>query len=1051
MRKIFYLLLVIFYASSAVLFGQSLKIAGTVSETNGEPIIGASVKEKGVTGNGVVTDISGKFTISLKGTSRTLIISSLGFEQKEVAIGSSTTVSVVLSSSNQSLEEVVIVGFGRQKKFTNTGSVAQVSGEELRNNPSVAIQNTLAGKLTGFFSQQTSGRPGGDGASFSIRGTSSLSEIGGAPTIYVDDIEYTYEQFSRLSANEIESVTVLKDAASTAVFGVRGANGVVIVTTRRGKAGPPQISFNSEYAFQKPSIFPEFLNAHDAAILYNQGRANDNQPAQFTAADLAAFTDHTDPYGHPDINWRDVLFKKHTSQYQGNLSLSGGTENVRYFVTGGYTYQDGMVRDFGSKVGINNNFYNQKYNYRSNLDMRVTQSTDLSLDLAGTINTINVPEVGSPNGWNDVFYEYQSIYALAPWAYPLYNPDGSLGYSQWQKAPGTGGTAYDANNIIGRLTHLGYTRTFENNMTLSSTVKQKLDFVTKGLSLKGTLAYTSNYNNPNITMRGGEFPSFIYNPTDDSYQPRNANTFRVRRLIRGGGNGSTIRILNTLLQLNYDRTFGDHHFSATTVFQNQSDNRVIGNALYNFYPNIYTSYIGRINYDFRGKYLLELDGAKNGSKRFAKEFGFFPAASIGWNVAEESFVKDNLPFVSLFKLKATYGLGGNDKLGGFTYYYAPEYNQTTGGTNRTWFGGTNANAGSLIHEGRLGNENVGWEKERKLDLGLDMAFFKNSLTANVTYFYNKRSDILIDRAGGADSRFGSVSMVFGQGLPPVNLGKIDNKGLEIEAGYRGSVNKDLRFNVRGTYSFAENKLLFADEASFAYPYQSLTGHSLNTQRVYTWIGFYKDATDIANSAKPQGLTVRPGDLKYADLNGDNIIDAYDTKVQGNPNRPNTTAGLNFSVNYKNFNFGVFFQGSFNFNVRGIAEAIQPFGSNFQPIHQQAWNPELGDNAKFPLLSFIPGISDSRAYPSTFWLIPGDFVRLKTAEIGYSLPKSLVSRLGVKDIRLYTNGFNLFTWTKLDERYQLDPEIGQGTNGTGGIARPNYPPQRTINFGLNATF
>ncbi|HEX2627533.1 MAG TPA: TonB-dependent receptor, partial [Chitinophagaceae bacterium] len=286
---------------------------------------------------------------------------------------------------------------------------------------------------------------------------------------------------------------------------------------------------------------------------------------------------------------------------------------------------------------------------------------------------------------------------------------------------------------------------------------------------------------------------------------------------------------------------------------------------------------------------------------------------------------------------------------------------------------------------------------------------------------------------------------------PVNLGKVDNKGYEVEVNYAGNVGKDLTFNVKGTYSVAKNKIVYADEPSFKYDYQAYTGHAINTQRVYTWIGFYKDATDIANSAKPAGITVRPGDLKYADLNGDGLIDGFDTKVQGDPNVPNTTAGLNLSVRYKGFNIGVFFQGATNFNVRGLAEAIQPFGSNFQAIHQQAWTPQKGDAAQFPLLSFIPGISDARAYPSTFWLIPGDYIRLKTAEIGYTLPKAWVSRLRMKEIRIYANGYNLVTWTKLGDLYQLDPEINQGTNGIGGTDRTNYPPQRIYNFGLTATF
>lgn len=1033
------------------------QVTGTVSDSTGGTVVGANVVEKGVRGNGATTNASGRFTLTLKGTSRTLVVSNVGYDAQEVRVSGGNSVAVVLRSASGSLADVVVVGYGRQRRVTTTGAISTVSGQELRQNPAASIQNTMAGKLPGFFSQQTSGQPGADGANFYIRGVSSYNVGSTTPLIIVDDIEYSYDQFARLDANEIESVTVLKDASATAVYGVRGANGVVIVTTRRGKIGTPTISFRGETSLQQPDIFPKFLNAYDAAVLYNQGRKNDGVAPLWSDADLAAFRDHTDPYGHPDVDWKSVLFKKFSRQYRGNFDITGGTERVRYFISAGYLYQDGMVKDFGSDLGINNNFYNQRYNYRSNLDMKVTRTTDLRFDLSGNISTINQPQVGSPNGWNDVFADYGSIWTLAPWAYPVYNPDGSLGYSQWAKSPGTGGTVYDVNNVVGRLKYLGYTRTFENNMNLLSTVSQKLDFITRGLSLKGTLSYASSYGDPRtgstkntVSMSGGEFPSYIYDLATNTYTSRNTNTYRVRRLIRSANNGNTIRTINSQVALNYDRTFTGHHVYGLAMFLQQSDTRSSGTSAYNFIPSNFRSYIGRVGYDFRQKYLIEFNGAYNGSDRFsaANRYGFFPAGSAGWNVSEEGFFKNNIKFINRMKLRGSYGLVGNDKLGSFTYYYQQTYGSAG---NQVYFGNPSANTGNAVYEGTLGNLLVSWEKENKLDLGIDLGLFNNKLSATVDYFNNNRYDILTDRSGRSDSRFGSVSLVFGQTLPPVNLGKVNNKGIEVDVSYAGTIGKDFSYSVKGTYSYAKNKIVFADEPSYKYDYQAYTGHPINTQRVYTWIGFYRDSADISKSAKPAGLAVRPGDLKYADLNGDGIIDGYDAKVQGNPNIPNTTAGLNLSLRYKGFNIGVFFQGSFNFNVRGLAEAIQPFGSNFQPVHQQAWTPALGDNAKFPLLSFIPGISDPRAYPSTFYLLPGDFVRLKTAEIGYTLPQKWVKGIHMKEIRIYSNGFNLITWTKLSKLYQLDPEINQGSTGSGGTDRTNYPPQRIYNFGLNATF
>jgi len=1053
MKKFFFFLFAILFVISISSFAQSNKVTGVVSDSSGGAIVGASVVEKGLPSNGTSTNASGRFTITLKGASRTLLVTNISFEPREFHVGNATNVQIVLKSSSGSLADVVVIGYGRQKKITLTGAVSSVSGVELRENPTASVQNTLAGRLPGFFSQQTSGRPGADGATFYIRGISSYNTGSSSPLIIVDDIEYSYDQFSRIDPNEIETLSILKDASTTAVYGVRGANGVVVVTTRRGKISAPQISFRGEMSLQQPTIMPHFLNAYETALLYNVARKNDNQTPYFSDKDLAGYRDHTDPYRYPDINWREVLFKNFSKQYRGNFDITGGTEKVKYFISAGYLFQDGMVKDFSSRAGINNNYYNQRYNYRSNLDMKVTQTTDLRLDLYGNISQINVPQIGSPNGWNDLFADYSSFLTLAPFAYPIYNPDGSFGYSKWQLSPGTGGSVYDVNNVVGRLTYLGYTRTFENNMNLAGTVNQRLDFITRGLSLKGTLSYASSYGDPGnantVSMSGSEFPSFYLDTTTNTYLPRSTNVYRVRRLIRSSSNGSTIRNLTTQLFLNYDRTFGSHHFYGLALVSQSSVTKT-GSSAYNFIPNNFRGFTGRLGYDYRQKYLIEFNGAYNGSDRFSKghRYGFFPAGSAGWNISEEPFFKNNIAFINRFKIRGSYGLVGNDKLGSnFTYYYQQIYNS---GGNQVFFGNPNPNAASATWEGGLGNPDVSWEKEKKADVAIDMSLFKNKLSVTVDYFKNNRYDILTDRSGRIDSRFGSVSAVFGQTLPPVNLGKVSNRGIEVELNYSNKIGKDLNYAVKGTYSYAKNEILFADEPSYQYGYQAFTGNSINMQRVYTWIGFYRDSADIAKSAKP-AQAVRPGDLKYADLNGDGIIDGYDQKVQGYPNVPNTTAGLQLSVRYKGFNIGIFFQGAMNFNVRGLAESILAFGSNLTSVHQQAWTPELGDNAKFPLLTFLPGISDPRGTPSTFWLIRGDYIRLKTAEIGYTLPASWVRPLKVKSIRIYSNGYNLFTWTKLNKLYQLDPEINQGSSGTSGTDRVNYPPQRTINFGLSITF
>ncbi len=1039
MKKILYIL-ILQCILSLQLHAQVKTLNGQVIDSAG-PVIGASVVEKGLTTNGVSTSQQGRFALNLKGKSNTVIISAIGYETQEVNVSGKNNLIITLQSVDaKGLDDIVVVGYAKQKKVTLTGAVSVVSGAELRENPSASLQNTLAGKLPGFFSVQPSGRPGADGATFFIRGRSSYNSGSNAPLIIVDDIEYSYDQFARLDPNEIESLSILKDASTTAVYGVKGANGVVVISTRRGKSGPPKISMRLENSLQQPTRIPKYLDAYQTALLYDQAQINDNNinpqtgfTPRFSQSDLDHFKSGDDPYGHPNVNWRDVLFKNFSKQYRANFDISGGTEKVKYFISLGGLYQDGMVKDFSNSHDVKGNLYHKRYNFRSNLDIKVTKTTDLRVDLYGNIGEINTPNVGSPFGYNDVFYEYSSFLSLAPFAYPVYNPDGSLGYSNWQISGGGTSSSYNVNNIVGRLTYYGYNRSYENNINFITSANQKLDFITKGLTLKGTISYTSNYGYSR-SMTRDQFPSFIYNPVDSSYTPRDPNVYRVRRFFSGYNAGSTVRTINAQLLLGYQRSFGNHNVNGLVLMNQNTDLRYNSNSAYNFIPANFMGTTGRIGYNFKEKYLFEMNMAYNGSDRFSKDnrYGFFPAASVGWNVAKEAFVEKNFKALSNLKLRASYGLVGNDKIGSsFSYYYLPSWNNS-GSINF----GTSSNTFAGIREGTLGNDQVTWEKEKKLDIGIDYGFFNNKLSGTIDYFSNRRYDILTTR--------GTVSAVFGQSLPPVNLGIVDNKGFEIEVNYNGQIGREFFYRLKGTYSVAKNVIVFSDEPAYANAYQAFTGHSIGMQRVYRYIGFYKDSADIAKSPQTS-IKPYPGDLKYADLNGDGKIDGYDTEVTGYSDVPNTTYGFQLGLTYKGFSINTFFQGAMNFNVRAVAEAIRPFSSNLTGIHQYAWTPQLGDNARFPRLSLIAGSSDAIAYPSTFYFISGNYLRLKTAEISYTLPKRWIKRLKLDNVKVYANGYNLFTWTALDKLYDFDPEISTNTD------RTIYPPQRVINFGASITF
>jgi TonB-linked SusC/RagA family outer membrane protein len=1038
MKRIIFYLLAIQLFTVSVAHAQGRQVTGQITDSTGQAIVSASVVEKGQR-NGTATDQNGNFKINLRGSNNTLVITAVGYTTKEIAVGNSQIINTRLNAeSAKDLADVVVVAYGRQKKITVTGAISSVSGKELRENPSTSLQNTLSGRLPGFTSQQISGRPGADGAAFYIRGVSSYNTGSNQPLIVVDDIEYSYDMFARLDPNEIETLSILKDASTTAVFGIKGANGVVVVTTRRGKSGPPQITFRGETALTQPAKIPKYLDAYQSAKLLNQAQINDNEinpvtgfKPYFTDTDLELYKNGTDPYGHPNVDWRSVLFKKFARQYRGNFDITGGSERVRYFISAGYLYQDGMLKNYSKDQDVNGNYYHQRFNFRSNLDLKVTRTTDLRVDLYGNIGETNSPQVGSPFGYNDIFYEYSSFLSLAPFAYPVTNPNGTFGYSNWQRNNFIGGSNYNVNNVVGRLTYYGYNRTLDNNINFITSANQKLDFITKGLSLKGTVAYISGYEYRR-NMTRDQFPSFIYNATANTYEARDANVYRVRRFFIGYDPRFTSRTVNLQGSINYDRTFGRHHVYALALVNQNSVTTNNANVVYNFVPNNSRGLTGRVGYNFSQKYLFEFNSGYNGSDRFSadRRYGFFPAASAGWNISEESFF--HVKFIDGLKIRGSYGLVGNDRIGNnFAYYYQ----QTYSNSGNTYFGTQPTTVGG-IQEGTLSNLSVTWEKERKLDIGIDISMFKNSLTINADYFDNNRYDILTTR--------GTVSAVFGQGLPPVNLGEVNNRGFEVEVNYNNTIGKDISYRLKGTYSIAKNQILFQDEATYAYPYQAYTGNSIGQQRVYQWIGFYKDADDIAKSPVP-AIAPRPGDLKYADLNGDNIINDFDMAVSGYPNVPNTVAGFQFGFTYKNFSLNVFFQAAMNFNVRGVSESIRAFASNLTELHTKAWTPQIGDAAQYPRLSLNGGLSDPLGYPSTFWLVSGDYLRLKTADISYSLPQKWVNSLKMKSIRVYSNGFNLLTWTKLSKRYEFDPEISPNSD------RILYPPQRTINFGISATF
>lgn len=1027
---------------------QAQVVKGWVKDEKG-PVVGASIIEKGMPSNGQSADENGYFEITLKGRSHILLVDALGHASAEVAVSGPSPITIELAIDNKELEQVVVVGYGRQKKVTLTGAVTSVKGDDIQRIPTASVQNALTGKVPGFTSQQRTGIPGADGAAFFVRGQSSFAG-NNEPLILVDDIEYSYSQFARLDANEIESISILKDASSTAIFGIKGANGVVLVTTRRGKMGKPKVTVKTETSVSQPTIFPEFLDAHETALLYNQAQINDNNflPApvpnfqpRFSEEDLRLFKSGGDPWGHPNVNWKDVLFRDYTTQTRSNIDISGGTNTVRYFVSAGYLWQNGMLKDFGSGNGLNSDYYYKRYNYRSNLDIRASKTLDIRFDLYGNVGERNEPNPQGGGSNTDIFYDYNNFKVLAPFAYAIYNPNGTFSYANLY--PEMYSTI---NNVIGRLTYNGYKRDFENNMYLAVNAAQKLDFLTQGLSLKGVMSYATMHSwgrdmgfPSDATV---DFPSFFYDKATGTYTPFDASTYRVRRSFLTYTGGNPYRKLNLQAQMNYDRRFGDHHVFGLLLANRQTQVAYVGSgaadANKNYIPANTRGYAGRVGYDFRQKYLVEFNSAYNGTDAFAsgKAYGFFPAVSLGWNISEEPFFKslDFMKWVSRWKVRGSWGIVGSDDIGNGQTSYLHEFRS---GGSASFGESHNNNTG--LQEGNLGNDDVTWEKERKLNLGTDISIFRNRLSLSVDVFDHLRYDIITAR--------GTMSSMFGAPIPMVNIGEVQNKGYEIELAYKDKVGRNFGYFVNGNYAYVKNTILNKDEPVQPNAWQQATGHSIGQLLVYKWVGFYSQS-DIADTkvAKPTSDVVRPGDLKFEDHNGDGVIDDNDKGYFGLPNYPTTSYALTMGFNYKKFNVSVMFQGARDFYLRGVAGAIQAFSSNLQPIHREYWTPERGDNAKYPVLSQkVTGVSAPADFPSTFWFIPGDFIRLKNVEIGYQLPANWFHILKFEDARVYASGYNLFTWSRLTRLYQFDPEASSGND------RVSYPPQRMINLGVSLTF
>lgn len=1022
---------VLFLLSETVVYAQSVLVKGKVLDENNQPLIGATVTEMGTPKNGTVVDMDGNFQIKVSSPNAKLSVSYLGYQKQIVNVKKKNDLFIVLKPNSKGLDEVVVVGYGQQKRITMTGAANTIKAEDIKRVPVGNINNVLAGRLPGYFSMQKSGQPGSDAAAFYVRGVNSLNGDN-SPLIIVDDIEYSASQLSQLSANEIESITILKDASTTAVYGLKGANGVIVIKTTRGALGRPTINFTSEVGFSQVIKMPTVMDAYTTASLYNEVLLNDaygesEQPKlQFSSSDLKLYRNGRDPYGHPNVDWVNTVLAKRAPMERYSIDIRGGNRLVKYFTSVAYYNQGGLMKHYSPYLAgddADNNYYYHRYNFRSNLDFTPTQTTHFRVDLNGRFETQNEPK-GAISG--DLFSEVKNYSILTAYAMPLTLPNGKSSYGSY---PGVS-TASPV-NPISRYANSGYVRRYWNNFNIVLSGDQKLNFITRGLAVQGLISYAGNFNQyRTLTRNPGSLPAYQYDGNNDSYIARNGGSQKFQKYSAGSGTDADNYTINYRLQLNYDHVFNEiHHVYGMALVNRESYVNDNGSSKL---PVNEQSTTLRGGYDFMHRYMVEFNAAYNGNDKFVgkKKFGWFPAVSAGWNISEESFCKKRFPVFDLLKIRASYGLVGSDN----------SYSKVQNTTDVIWGGSANA-WGATTTEGSLVYPDATWEKERKADIGLDINMWNSRFTFSADYFHNVRYDQLIAA--------GDVPAIIGQNLPQRNDGQTTNNGFDGETNYQGKAG-EVDFNIGGTFSYAKSKIDYISEAP-AYSYQAQTGKRIGLKLGYHCIGFYQQSDFDSNGNLKSGIAyptwssnLQPGDLKYADLNKDGIINEADETYISKPDIPTFTYGITMSVSYKGFSINLLWQGSAGYAIPNMGGNLVPFTNNIQEIMLDRWTPQ-NTNARFPRLGITTWDNNNyNVHHSDFWYINASYFRLRTAEIAYQIPQRWlynVTKNVVKSVRIYLTGYNLFNFTNLN-KLSMDPEASDSNA---------YPTQSSYMLGIQCAF
>lgn len=1011
----FFVALLLFALPVAAFAQNTFKVTGKVYDAQThEPIIGAGVMMK-ASNIGTITDLDGNYEITVNDTKGILVVSAIGYEPMEMLIGKKAVINFPLVQDVESLEDAVVVGYGTQKKATITGSLTTANMADVAKSTAPTLSNALGGVVPGIISRQRSGEPGNDAAVLQIRGVGTW--VNSSPLVLVDGIE---RSLNYVNPEEIESFSVLKDASATAVYGMRGANGVILITTKKGKAGKVKVTFRTEATNLHGLRFPEYIEGYEFANLMNEACTVSGVALPWTDEQIEKFRDGSDPYLYPNVDWTNEVLKKDAFQTTNTLSVTGGNETVRYYVSLGYMSTSGLWKEDPS-FGYSTNARSQRYNFRSNVDINLHKNFSISLGLAEIVRENDFPGYGA----QDIFFQLKRV---SPIAYPIENPDGSFGGAT---------TSYLNVSPYVMVTNGGFIKYTHTSTQATFGAKWDLgDLITPGLQLEGNYSFDHNYNHNVVRRKDPLIKQYV---GDDPVTGEGRyNLVREETAMGYSWGADSNRAYYLDLRLNYNRTFNEHTVGAMFMFNRREYiNYAAGNSTAAL-PYRRQGIAGRITYNYAQRYLFDVNFGYNGSENFAKgqRYGFFPAVSAGWVPSEEKWW--NVNWFNHLKIRGSYGMVGNDSIGSDRFGYLSTVNKAAAG----YLYGQSQSVINGMAEDQIGADNLSWEVARKTDVGIDMEFANRIVRISADYFYEYRDKILLQRAAMPDI-FGAAW----EQTPYANIGIMTNQGVDGQIEITNTTKKGFYYSIRGNFTYAKNTIVEDDTAKPAEPYMDTRGNVAGLPLGYVALGLFQSQDEIDNSPKQELGTYTVGDIKYKDLNGDGYINSNDRTFIGYPRHPLFMYGFGFTFGYKGFDLSLNFTGAGLTSILIDAESMWPFSLDYpaynvmREYYDNRFVPGAADNskAKYPVVH--AGTSSNNYQISTQYLRNASYLKLKTAEFGYNFQPKVINKLKIESLRLFLNGNNLLCF---DGIKLVDPESDH-------LGSSSYPTQRGITVGLQVGF